>query len=171
MSMELTSLKKSDNDCVLEKHEFQRVWFKIHNEHNAERRKGIIKSVVVTKVLTIAQLVSLMKLFSNDSDKLEVFEITITRLINIAQKHEITAQFSLTLRPYVQEIVSTSVVSEPLKNSRKPNLYFKSLNEKTKEDVQHIRHGALNLKIRSGRCESIPGRRTAGRPHSASTPG
>ena len=26
--------------------------------------------------------------------------------------------------------------------------------------MQHIRHGALNLKIRSGRCESIPGRRT-----------
>jgi hypothetical protein len=153
--MELTSFKKSDNDCVLEKQEFQRVWFKIHNENSAERRKGIIKSVVVTKVLTIAQLISVMKILSNDSDKLEVFEITITRLVNIAQKHEITAQFSLTLRPYVQEIVATSVVSEPLKNSRKPPLYFKSLNEKTKEDVQHIIRALSNSAFSSNQKQVI----------------
>ena len=83
-------LKKSgDNDYRFSKNEFQQLWFRVRNENEVDLRKSIVRSVLVSKTFTVAQAVSIIKLFHSSSDKIEVLESCTTRLTNIEQKHEL----------------------------------------------------------------------------------
>ena len=93
-------------------------------------KKAIVKGVMVHKVLSIAQCVSLLKLFPSASDKIEVLESCITRLVNISQKHEFSAQFPLHLRPYIEHLINVSIANEPYPGSQKDVFLLKSINFK-----------------------------------------
>jgi hypothetical protein len=123
---------------VLGNDEFRRIWFKLQGEPSTEKRKGMLGSILVDKVFAVSQFISVLKLFQLASDKTEVLEMSTMRLVNISQKHEIIAQFPESLRGYIEHIVNESVLSEPLKNSRLGVFVLRSLNEKTKDDVEHI---------------------------------
>ena len=69
-------LKKSgDNEYRFSKNEFQQLWFRVRNENEVDLRKSIVRSVLVSKTFTVAQAVSIIKLFHSSSDKIEVLRV------------------------------------------------------------------------------------------------
>jgi hypothetical protein len=131
---------------VLSDSEFKSLWWKLQETttstkvvHDNKRMVlSIVQNCAAYRVLHVKQLISILKLFDNVDDRLEVLEMFTLRSHKLMYKADLIPLFTVPLRPYVATILDRTMLVEPTEGVVANALLFVNKLKKSKQIVRGI---------------------------------
>jgi hypothetical protein len=143
--MDVVNQDTNRHHSVVGPDEAKHIWNTLRKIKGRRRSRSVMRSLVVHKLFTLPNFISLLKLCDSENDKIDVLEIFLLRIMGMEDKYTILDHFDVLVRPYVKQflldmafIKNPNVDGQPLPPLTVRN--FKSKNVRQIEEIDATLH-------------------------------